>query len=71
MNRELEEKARALPGIKVYVTNLAACPDGTPVTPEPDNPTNEPPETLERFSIDPQWPGPGGLPATFPVRSGL
>ena len=32
MNRELEEKARALAGIKGYVTNLRACPDGTPVT---------------------------------------
>jgi hypothetical protein len=30
VNRELEEKAR----IKGYVTNLKACPDGTPVTPE-------------------------------------
>ncbi len=27
-------KARALAGLKGYVTNLAACPDGTPVTPE-------------------------------------
>jgi len=34
VNRELEEKARALAGIKGYVTNLAACPDGTPVTAE-------------------------------------
>jgi hypothetical protein len=32
VNRELENKARALAGIKGYVTNLAACPDGTPVT---------------------------------------
>jgi Transposase DDE domain len=32
VNRELEEKARALAGIKGYITNLAACPDGTPVT---------------------------------------
>ena len=32
MKRELEEKARALAGIKGYVTNLRACPDGTPVT---------------------------------------
>ena len=32
MNRQLEEKARALAGLKGYVTNLAACPDGTPVT---------------------------------------
>ena len=32
MNRELEAKARTLAGIKGYVTNLAACPDGTPVT---------------------------------------
>jgi transposase len=32
VNRDLEEKARALAGIKGYVTNLAACPDGTPVT---------------------------------------
>jgi hypothetical protein len=34
VNRELEAKARALAGIKGYVTNLAACPDRTPVTPE-------------------------------------
>ena len=34
VNRELEEKARALAGLKGYVTNLAACPDGTPVTAE-------------------------------------
>jgi len=34
VNRELEDKARALAGIKGYLTNLAACPDGTPVTAE-------------------------------------
>jgi hypothetical protein len=34
VNRELEAKARSLAGIKGYVTNLAACPDGTPVTAE-------------------------------------
>jgi Transposase DDE domain len=34
VNRELEEKARALAGVKGYITNLRACPDGTPVTPE-------------------------------------
>jgi transposase len=34
VNRDLEAKARALAGLKGYVTNLAACPDGTPVTPE-------------------------------------
>jgi Transposase DDE domain len=34
VNRELEDKARALAGIKGYVTNLAACPDGTPFTAE-------------------------------------
>ena len=34
VNRELEAKARALAGLKGYVTNLAACPDGTPVTAE-------------------------------------
>jgi hypothetical protein len=34
VNRELEAKARALAGLKGYVTNLVACPDGTPVTPE-------------------------------------
>jgi Transposase DDE domain len=34
VNRVLEEKARALAGIKGYVTNLRACPDGTPVTAE-------------------------------------
>jgi hypothetical protein len=32
VNRRLEDKARSLAGIKGYVTNLAACPDGTPVT---------------------------------------
>jgi hypothetical protein len=34
VNRELEAKARALAGLKGYVTNLRACPDGTVVTPE-------------------------------------
>jgi hypothetical protein len=34
VNRELEEKARALAGLKGYVTNLRACPGGTPVTAE-------------------------------------
>jgi hypothetical protein len=34
VNRELEARARDLAGIKGYVTNLAACPDGTPVTAE-------------------------------------
>jgi hypothetical protein len=32
VNRELEAKARDLAGLKGYVTDLAACPDGTPVT---------------------------------------
>ena len=32
INRELEAKARTLAGIKGYLTSLAACPDGTPVT---------------------------------------
>jgi hypothetical protein len=34
INRELEAKARALAGLKGYVTNLRACPDGTPITAE-------------------------------------
>jgi hypothetical protein len=34
VNRALETKARALAGLKGYVTNLAACPNGTPVTAE-------------------------------------
>ena len=34
VNRTLETKARTLAGVKGYVTNLAACPDGTPVTAE-------------------------------------
>src|SRR4029453_12196701 len=34
VNRALETKARALAGLKGYVTNLAARPDGTPVTAE-------------------------------------
>jgi hypothetical protein len=32
VNRALEAKARRLAGLKGYTTNLAACPDGTPVT---------------------------------------
>jgi hypothetical protein len=32
VNRELEARARALAGLKGYTTNLAVCPDGTPVT---------------------------------------
>ena len=35
VNRELEAKARDLAGLKGYVTNLAACPDGTPRTGRP------------------------------------
>lgn len=34
VNRDLEAKARSLGGLKGYVTNLQACPDGTPVTAE-------------------------------------
>jgi hypothetical protein len=34
VNRELEAKARALAGIKGYITNLDGWPDGTPVTAE-------------------------------------
>jgi hypothetical protein len=34
VNRELEQKARTLAGIKGYKTNLAATPDGEPVTAE-------------------------------------
>jgi len=34
VNRQLEDKARATAGVKGYVTNLRACPDGTPVTAE-------------------------------------
>src|SRR3954451_7045418 len=34
VNRTLEGKARALAGLKGYVTNLQACPDGTPITAE-------------------------------------
>jgi hypothetical protein len=34
VNRKLETKVRDLAGWKGYVTNLAACPDGTPVTAE-------------------------------------
>jgi hypothetical protein len=32
VNRELEEKARALAGVRGYKTNLVATPDGEPVT---------------------------------------
>jgi hypothetical protein len=32
MNRDREHKARALAGLKGYVTDLRSCPDGTPVT---------------------------------------
>jgi hypothetical protein len=34
VNRKLEEKTRTLAGIKGYKTNLAATPDGEPVTPD-------------------------------------
>ncbi len=34
VNRDLEAKTRSLAGLKAYVTNLAACPDGTPVSAE-------------------------------------
>jgi hypothetical protein len=34
VNRDLEAKARGLAGLKGYVTNLQACPDGTPITAE-------------------------------------
>ena len=34
VNRALEAKARALAGLKGYVTNLQACPDGTQITAE-------------------------------------
>ncbi|HEX5200921.1 MAG TPA: IS1634 family transposase, partial [Actinoplanes sp.] len=34
VNRALEAKTRALAGLKGYVTNLAACPDGTEITAE-------------------------------------
>jgi hypothetical protein len=34
VNQALEDKARSLAGLKGYVTNLATCPDGTPVTAE-------------------------------------
>jgi hypothetical protein len=34
VNRKLEAKARDLAGLKGYVTNLHACPDGTPITAE-------------------------------------
>ena len=34
INRSLEAKARAVAGLKGYVTNLAAWPDGTPITAE-------------------------------------
>jgi hypothetical protein len=34
VNRDLEAKARNLAGIKGYITNLRACPDGAPVTAE-------------------------------------
>jgi hypothetical protein len=32
VNRQLEQKTRALAGLKGYVTNLQACPDDSPVT---------------------------------------
>jgi transposase len=32
VNRQLEAKARALAGLKGYLTNLQVCPDGTPIT---------------------------------------
>jgi hypothetical protein len=32
VNRTLEAKVRSLAGRKGYITNLAACPDGTPIS---------------------------------------
>jgi hypothetical protein len=34
VNRELEAEARAIAGLKGYVINLKACPDGTPIRAE-------------------------------------
>jgi Transposase DDE domain len=34
VNRALEAKARSLAGLKGYMTNLTACPDGSPITAE-------------------------------------
>jgi hypothetical protein len=34
VNRQLEAKARAVAGLKGYLTNLDTCPDGTPITAE-------------------------------------
>jgi hypothetical protein len=34
VNREVEAKTRYLAGLKGYITSLADCPDGSPVTPE-------------------------------------
>lgn len=34
VNRDLEAKTRSLASLKAYITNLAACPDGTPVSAE-------------------------------------
>jgi len=34
VNQALEARARALAGLKGYVTNLQTCPDGTQITAE-------------------------------------
>ena len=64
VNRDLEEKARALAGLKGYVTNLRACPDGTPVTAEFVIGANHQLFQIERSFPDGQKrsAGPAGLP---------
>jgi hypothetical protein len=61
VNRELEAKARDLAGLKGYVTNLAACPDGTPPWPSPGSSSTAPDGPSGSSSAPPD--------ATAPCRS--
>jgi hypothetical protein len=66
VNRELETKARALAGLKGYVTNLRACPDGTPVAAEFVIGAHHPLLQIEKSFPDGQKrpAGPPGVPRT-------
>ena len=69
VNRELEAKARDLAGLKGYVTNLAACPDGTPVTAEFVIGSYHELWNIEKIVPDVEI-GPAG-PADLPPQAGL
>jgi|tagenome__1003787_1003787.scaffolds.fasta_scaffold20976469_3 integrase len=62
VNRPLEAKARALAGLKGNVTDLQACPDGTPITAEFMIDAPVVPEREELPDVHVRPAGPAGLP---------